>query len=57
MNTDYLNRCSYKHDEIFYDSVHCPACKLRKQLEKEIDRLEDTISSMQSDMNRMERGE
>jgi hypothetical protein len=45
-----MNLCSDGHEEVCFEGRTCPACSLRDDLEKRIDKLTDDINSLESEI-------
>jgi TolA-binding protein len=49
-----MELCSDSHDEVCFDSKHCPVCWIRDDLEDQIDELNNTISDLNDEINELE---
>lgn len=52
-----MNLCSNNHDEVCYETRHCPACALHDEqsnLEKEIEKRDLEINDLQSRLDAYE---
>jgi hypothetical protein len=45
-----MNLCSDKHEEVCYEGRHCPVC----QKQEEINELEDTVETLQKEVQTLE---
>ncbi len=43
-----MNLCSENHNEVCYETRSCPACSLRDELQRVIDRRDATIEELES---------
>lgn len=49
-----MELCYDGHNEVCFDSKHCPACDIRDDLTDQIDELNDTIFDLEIDMKKLE---
>jgi len=49
-----MELCNDNHDEICYDSTHCPACEIRNELKNNIDDLNNEINYLNNETNELE---
>ena len=45
-----MNLCSEDHEEVCYESKHCPACEVRKEKDGEISELKDKIADLEGEV-------
>ena len=45
-----MNLCSDNHEEVCYEDRFCPACRIRDEKDKEIEKLESAIDDLKSEL-------
>ena len=52
-----MNLCAEGHEEVCFEGRNCPACEIIKDKDKEIAKLEQQVSNLESDIENLQTGE
>ena len=45
-----MDICNHGHDEVCYDGFTCPVCEMEEKKDEEIEKLENKISELESEL-------